>query len=164
MAVTGMADSAIAKREAQERVMDEPNETEQRNTRGETAEQIIGAFMMHMGQAPWEAENLLGWLHRAGFEVVIVATESQGVLDAGGGEGLEKIDMEALLDAAEEVLCDRERIITPAEARLALIVHSARPQSMGKEACLCSETEKAECDECLPVADLVARLRALAAT
>lgn len=100
------------------------------------------------------------------------STESYGVLDAESptqhGEiemNKTTIDVEALLDAAEEVLCDRERVVTPAEARLALIVHAARPQSLGKEACpCCTEDEKVECDECLPATEIVAGLRAMAAT
>lgn len=38
--------------------------------RGETAEEIIGAFFLHMGEHPGNAEELLGWLDRAGFEVL----------------------------------------------------------------------------------------------
>lgn len=56
-----------------------PIKSDQRNAHGETAQQIIGAFMMHMGQAPWEAENLLDWLHRAGFAVVLKVPLGTGV-------------------------------------------------------------------------------------
>lgn len=43
----------------------------QRNQQNETAAQIVGGFMMHFGQAPWEAERLLEWLERGGFEIVL---------------------------------------------------------------------------------------------
>lgn len=37
---------------------------------GETAQQIIGAFLMDLGEVPWKAENLLERLKQAGFVVV----------------------------------------------------------------------------------------------
>lgn len=36
----------------------------------ETAQQIIGEFLMDLGEVPWKAENLLERLKQAGFVVV----------------------------------------------------------------------------------------------
>lgn len=44
---------------------------EDRNKQNETANQIIGGFLMHLGEAPWEAEELVAWLDRGGFQIVL---------------------------------------------------------------------------------------------
>jgi uncharacterized membrane protein len=36
----------------------------------ETPSMVIGAFLMHIGEHPRHAEELLAWLNRAGFEIV----------------------------------------------------------------------------------------------
>ena len=36
----------------------------------ETPQQVAGAFLMHLGQAPWDAEELLGWLASTGYKIV----------------------------------------------------------------------------------------------
>lgn len=51
---------------------------EDRNKQNETANQIIAGFLMHLGEAPWEAEQLIDWLDRGGFQIVLKPkTETQ---------------------------------------------------------------------------------------
>jgi hypothetical protein len=70
------------------------------------------------------------------------------------------LDKEAVLDAIEEVLIERERIETPAEARLALLLHAERPWLGPKDRCDCGERET--CDECSTEEEALAYCRKLA--
>lgn len=40
-----------------------------KSTRPETASQVIGAFLMMHGVAPWEAEELIRWLSEDDFVI-----------------------------------------------------------------------------------------------
>ena len=72
--------------------------------------------------------------------------------------------LEKIACLANDVLSDRERVTTPAEARLALALHEYGRgyQIIGREGCKCGEN--AECDECPPLAGILASLTALAAS
>jgi hypothetical protein len=43
--------------------------TERTGTKPKTAEQVIGAFLMMHGIAPWEAGELIRWLKEDGFVI-----------------------------------------------------------------------------------------------
>lgn len=74
--------------------------------------------------------------------------------------------IEAILNAANEVIGDTEGPRTPAQARLTLALYDYDPTRFAlglKEVCSCTPEEKAECDECMTNGEALAVVRKMAA-
>jgi hypothetical protein len=71
---------------------------------------------------------------------------------------MDEVKAQAIIDAAHDLMIDKELIESPLEAKLALALQDYDPTFLqGKESCDCDSKE--DCDECWSVSEKIAWLK-----